>query len=69
MEQPPITPAPEEPKKSNTTLIIAAVAAVVLCCCCLVVLGGWFYGDQIIQALGLEIPEQQSLRLLRRFFV
>lgn len=53
METPPITPAPEEPKKSNTTLIIAVVAAVVVCCCCAIALVGWFYGDQIIQSLGL----------------
>jgi hypothetical protein len=53
MESPPIIPAPGEPKKTNTTLIIAVVAAAVLCCCCVVGLVGWFYGDQIMQALGL----------------
>jgi hypothetical protein len=53
METPPISPAPDEPKRSNTPLIIGAVVAVLLCCCCVIVLGGWFYGDQIIQALGL----------------
>jgi hypothetical protein len=48
-QMPPIT---EEPKKNNTTMIIAIVVVVVLCCCCAVLAGGWFYGDQILQALG-----------------
>jgi phosphate/sulfate permease len=48
---PPVTPVMEEPKKNNTTLIIAIVAVVLLCCCCAIVLGGWFYGDQILQAI------------------
>jgi hypothetical protein len=53
METPPLAPAPEEPRKSNTPLIIGAIVAVLLCCCCVIVLGGWFYGDQIIEALGM----------------
>jgi hypothetical protein len=27
---------------------------VVLCCCCAVLAGAWFFGDQIIQSLGLS---------------
>ncbi|MBL8050889.1 MAG: hypothetical protein JNM46_06675 [Anaerolineales bacterium] len=41
------------PKKNNTTLIIAIVVVVLLCCCCVVGAGGWVYGDQIVQALGM----------------
>lgn len=42
-----------EPKKNNTTLIIAIVVVVLLCCCCIIGIGGWMYGDQIVQSLGL----------------
>jgi hypothetical protein len=50
-----VSPTPEAPKKNNTVLIVAIVV-VVLCCCC-VVAGGllWQFGDQIVQALGLQI--------------
>jgi hypothetical protein len=41
-------------KKTNTTLIIIVVVVVVLlCCCCLVAVLAYFYGDQIMEALGL----------------
>jgi hypothetical protein len=43
--------SPEQPKKSNTGMIIGIVVAVLLCCCCVIALGGWFYGDQILQSL------------------
>ena len=39
--------------KNRRTIIIVAVVAVVLCCCCAVVAGGWFYGDPIMNALGM----------------
>ncbi len=45
--------SPEAPKKSNTGLIIGIVVAVLLCCCCAFVAGGWFFGDQIVQSLGM----------------
>ena len=47
-------PGMDQPKKSNTTLIIAVVAGLLLCCCCIGVAGLWQYGDQIMQALGLQ---------------
>lgn len=54
----PPTPAPasmpEATKKNNTPLIIGIVVAVVLCCCCALVVGGWFYGDQVLQALNIQ---------------
>jgi len=49
--EPPITPAPEEPRKTNTTLIIAVVAVVVLFCCCILLGVAWQYGDVILQNL------------------
>lgn len=52
MSEMPVTPG-EQPKKSNTGLIIGVVVAVLLCCCCVIALGGWFYGDAIIQSLGM----------------
>jgi hypothetical protein len=45
--EPPITPAPVEPRKSNTTLIIAVAAVVLLCCCCITIGLLYQYGDQI----------------------
>lgn len=55
MSEPIGTPMPEAPKKNNTWLIVGIVV-IVLCCCCLAVgLGGWFYGDQILQQLGLSV--------------
>ena len=44
-----MTPAPQ---KSNTGLIIGIVVVVLLCCCCIIGVGGWFYGDTIVQSLG-----------------
>ncbi len=52
MNEPVGSPMPEAPKKSNTGLIIGIAVAVVLCCCCILAVGGWFYGDQIMQTLG-----------------
>ena len=49
--EPPITPAPEEPRRNNTTLIIAIVSVVVLCCCCIGLALLWQYGDLIMQNL------------------
>jgi len=54
METPPLTPAPEEPKRSNTPLIVAGVVVVLLCCCCIALALAWQYGDQVLQALGLQ---------------
>lgn len=43
--EPPITPAPEEPRKTNTWLIVGIVA-IVLCCCCLLLLAVLYqFGD------------------------
>ena len=53
MNEMPVTPPTEAPKKSNTGLIIGIVVVVLLCCCCAFVAGGWFYGDQIVQSLGM----------------
>lgn len=53
MNEMPVTPQVEEPKKSNKGLIIGIVVVVLLCCCCAFVAGGWFYGDQIVQSLGM----------------
>ncbi len=50
MNNMPVTPT-EEPKKSNTGLIIGIVVVVLLCCCCAVGIGGWYFGDQIIQSM------------------
>ncbi|CAG0986896.1 hypothetical protein ANAEL_02073 [Anaerolineales bacterium] len=56
--------SPEAPKKSNTGLIIGIVVAVLLCCCCAFVAGGWFFGDQIVQSLGMYlIPHQKIPRV------
>ncbi len=53
-----LPPAPdpmlEPPKKNNTPLIIGAVVVVVLCCCCLFAVLAYTYGDQVMQALGLQ---------------
>ena len=49
--EPPVTPAPVEPKKTNTNLIIAIVAVVLLCCCCIGLALLWQYGDLIMQNL------------------
>jgi hypothetical protein len=43
--------SPEQPKKSNTGMIIGIVVVVLLCCCCAIAIGGYFYGDQIMQNL------------------
>ena len=43
-----------EPKKNNTTLIISIVVVVLLCCCCVIGIGGWFYGDTLVQSLGFQ---------------
>jgi hypothetical protein len=51
MNEMPVTP--DAPKKSNTGLIIGIVVVVLLCCCCVVAIGGWFYGDTIMQSLNL----------------
>lgn len=51
MNEMPVTPT-EGPKKSNTGLIIGVVVVVLLCCCCVIAIGGWFYGDTIMQSLG-----------------
>lgn len=46
--------SPGEPQKKNTTvIIIAVVAVVVLCCCCALLVGGYTFGDQILEALGI----------------
>jgi hypothetical protein len=51
MENPGVTPMPEEPKKNNTVIIVVVVL-VVLCCCC--VIGGglgywlWTNGDRLM---------------------
>jgi hypothetical protein len=50
MSDMPVSPM-EEPKKSNTGLIIGIVVVVLLCCCCVFALGGWFFGDQIVQSM------------------
>lgn len=46
---------PEAPKKNRTWLIVGIVA-VVLCCCCVIGVGLlWQFGDQIVQALGIQL--------------
>ena len=41
---------------NNRNLIIAIVATVVILCCCGAALAvvGWFYGDQIVEQLGVS---------------
>lgn len=53
---PPVEAPPE--KKRNTGLIIAIVVIVLLvcCCCAALVAVGWFYGDQIMQMIGHNLP-------------
>jgi len=38
--------------KNKMMIIVVVIVLVLLCCCCVVATGGWFYGDQIIDALG-----------------
>lgn len=45
--------SPEAPKKNNTPIIIGVVVVVLLCCCCAIGVGGWVYGDAIVQSLGM----------------
>lgn len=45
-----MTPGPK--KNNNQNLIIAVVVVVLLCCCCVTLIGGWVYGDAIVQSLG-----------------
>jgi phosphate/sulfate permease len=41
-----------DPKQRN--IVIAVVVVVLLCCCCAAIgLGGWAFGDQIVEALGM----------------
>jgi hypothetical protein len=44
-----------ESGNSNQTMIIAAVVVVLLlcCCCAATAIVGWFFGDQIVEQLGL----------------
>lgn len=48
---------PGEPKKSNTPMIIGIIVLILLCCCITfaVLVGGWFFGDQIIEMLGIQV--------------
>ncbi len=46
--------SPEAPKKNNTAIIISVVVVVVLCCCCALVAGGWVFGDQLVQSMGIN---------------
>ncbi|HEC33290.1 MAG TPA: hypothetical protein ENI37_01065 [Chloroflexi bacterium] len=52
-------------KKSNTGLIIAIVVVVLLLCCCCasLLVFGWFYGDQILEALN-ELGRAAPLLLI-----
>jgi hypothetical protein len=52
--EPPITPAPEEPRKNNTVLYIV-IGVVLLCCCCATLAGAywlWNNGDRLLQGVG-----------------
>jgi hypothetical protein len=41
---------------NNRAVIIAVVVVVLLCCCCLAVgVIGWFFGDAIVEQLGLAL--------------
>lgn len=44
--------SPEPKKNNNQTIIIAVVVVVLLCCCCITLIGGWQFGDQIVQSVG-----------------
>jgi hypothetical protein len=39
--------------KDNRNLIIIVVVLLFFCLCFSVLLGGWFFGDSIVSALGL----------------
>jgi hypothetical protein len=46
---------PSQGNNQRTIIIIVVVALVLLCCCCAAIgLVGWFYGDQIVEQLGLS---------------
>lgn len=45
--------SPDAPKKSNTGIIIGVVVVILLCCCCAIAIGGWVYGDAIVQSMGM----------------
>lgn len=36
----------------NRNIIIIIIVLVLLCFCCSMLTGGWFFGDQILEALG-----------------
>ena len=50
----PVGSAGPAPQRNNTPIIIGVVAVLLLCCCC-VAIGGWLYGDQILQQLGIQL--------------
>jgi hypothetical protein len=46
----------ESGNNNQTMIIVAVVVAVLLCCCCAVTaVAGWFYGDQVVEMLGLAL--------------
>jgi hypothetical protein len=51
----PPPPSTQQPSKMNRTWLIVIIVLVVLCCCCLA-LGafGWFFGDTIMQNIGIN---------------
>jgi hypothetical protein len=57
MNEPMGTPIgePAEPKKSRTWLIVLVVVVILCICCVAVVLGGWFFGDPLMNALGISL--------------
>jgi hypothetical protein len=48
----------EEPQPTGSSnrnvIIIAVVAIVVLCCCCGILYAGWYFGDYVLDWLGIS---------------
>lgn len=51
---PPSIPPVEEPKRNNTLMIVIIVILVLLCCCCGLLAFLWFYGDAILNSMGIQ---------------
>jgi uncharacterized membrane protein len=50
-----LVPDQEAQDRKRNTYIVIAVVVVVLLCCCLVAVGAWYFGDQLLELVGLQI--------------
>jgi len=49
---------PGEPKKKNNNMVIIGIIVLIILCCCIAaafLIGGWVFGDQIIEMLGIQV--------------